>query len=39
MSHLCPQGSNEAYFMSLRHKNEDSVFLKNRMSYFGKYPI
>ena len=39
MSHLCPQGSNEAYFMSLRLKNRDSVFLKNRMSYFGKYPI
>ena len=36
MSHLCPQGSNEAYFMSLRHKNRDSVFIKNRMSYFGK---
>ena len=28
-----------AYFMSLRHKNQDSVFLKDRMSYFGKYPI
>ena len=26
MSHLCPQGSNEAYFMSSRHKNRDSVF-------------
>ena len=36
MSHLCPQGSNEAYFMNSRHKNRDSAFLKNRMSYFGK---
>ena len=26
MSHLCPQGSNKAYFMYLRHKNQDSVF-------------
>ena len=39
MSHLCPQGSNEAYSMYLRHTNQDSVFLKNIMSYFGKYPI
>ena len=36
MSHLCPQGSNEAYFMYLTHTNQDSVFLKNRMSHFGK---
>ena len=36
MSHLCPQGSNEADSMYLRHKNQDSVFLKNIMSYFGK---
>ena len=36
MFHLCPQGSNEAYFMYLRHKNRDYVFLKNIMSYFGK---
>ena len=36
MSHLCPRGSNEADSMYLRHKNQDSVFLKNRMSYLGK---
>ena len=36
MSHLCPQGSNEAYFMSLRHKNQDSVFSKNIIAYFEK---
>ena len=36
MSHLCPQGANKAYSMYLRHKNRDSVFLKNRMSYSGK---
>ena len=34
MSHLCPQGSNEAYFMYLRHKNQDYVFRKYIMSYF-----
>ena len=28
MSHLCPQGSNGADSMYLRHKNRDSVFLK-----------
>ena len=39
MSHLCPQGSNGADFMYLRHKNRDSEFLKNRMSYFGNYTI
>ena len=39
MSHLCPQGSNGADYMYLRHKNQDYAFLKNRMSYFGKYPI
>ena len=36
ISHLCPQGSNKAYSMYLRHKNRDSVLKKNRMSYFGK---
>ena len=36
MFHLCPRGSNEADSMYLRHKNQDSVFLKNIMSYFGK---
>ena len=36
MSHLCPQGSNGADFMYLRHKNRDYVFKQNRMSYFGK---
>ena len=36
MSHLCPRGSNEADSMYLRHKNRDSVFLKNIMSYFRK---
>ena len=36
MSHLCPRGSNEADSMYLRHKNRDSVFLKNIVSYFGK---
>ena len=36
MFHLCPRGSNEADSMYLRHKNRDSVFLKNIMSYFGK---
>ena len=36
MFHLCPRGSNEADYMYLRHKNRDSVFLKNIMSYFGK---
>ena len=36
MFHLCPRGSNEADSMYLRHKNRDSVFLKNRMSYFRK---
>ena len=35
--HLCAQGSNEAYSMYLRHKHQDYVFLKTRMSYFGKY--
>ena len=39
MFHLCPQGSNEADSMYLRHKNRDSVFLKNIMSYFRKYTI
>ena len=28
MSHLCPHGSNEAYFMHLRHKNKEYVFKK-----------
>ena len=36
MFHLCPRGSNEADSMYLRHKNRDSVFLKNIMSYFRK---
>ena len=39
MSHLCPQGSNGADSMYLRHKNQDSVFLKNIMSYFGNIQI
>ena len=37
MSHLCSQGSNEAYSMYLRHKHQDSVFSKNIMSYFEKH--
>ena len=36
MSHLCPQGSNGADSMYLRHKNRDSVFLKNIIYCFGK---
>ena len=36
MSHLCPRGSNEADSMYLRHKHQDSMFLKNIMSYFRK---
>ena len=39
MFHLCPRGSNEADSMYLRHRNRDYVFLKNIMSYFGKYTI
>ena len=39
MSHLCPQGSNGADLMYLRHKNRDSVFFKNIMSYFGNIKI
>ena len=39
MFHLCPRGANEADSMYLRHKNQDYVFLKNIMSYFGKYTI
>ena len=36
MSHLCPQGSNEAYFMYLRHKNQDSVFFLIEFTILGK---
>ena len=38
MSHLCPQGSNEAYFMFmyLRHKNQDSVFKNTYNVLFWK---
>ncbi len=28
MFHLCPQGSNKAYFIYLRNKNRDYVFTK-----------
>ena len=30
------EDTKRAYFMSLRHKNRDSVFQKNITSYFGK---
>ena len=33
---LCLEDAKRAYFMSLRHKNQDSVFQKNIMSYLGK---
>ena len=36
---LCLEDTTRAYLMSLRHKNQDSVFSKNIMSYFGKYPM
>ena len=36
MLYLCPEGTNRAYFMSVRHKNQDSVFSKNIIAYFEK---
>ena len=33
---LCLEDAKRTYFMSLRHKNQDSVFQKNIRSYFGK---
>ena len=39
MFHFCPRGSNSADSMYLRHKNQDSMFIKNIMSDFRKYTI
>ena len=33
---LCLQVTKRAHFMYLRHKNQDSVFSKNRVAYFEK---